>query len=56
MFLLQESSDIDTRDEQELCDSPVELLHVRVLSITVKHSRPMLHFSEMDVHFVNGIV
>lgn len=31
VFLLQESSDIDVRDEQELCDSPVEHLQVRLL-------------------------
>lgn len=29
--LLQEPSDIDIRDEQELCESPIEHLQVRFL-------------------------
>lgn len=35
--LLQESSDIDLSDEQELCDSPVEHLHVSFLSAITVH-------------------
>lgn len=58
VFLLQESSDIDMRDEQELCNRPVELLQVSFLWTiimhlpeTVKSNTAGALFSEMYAHF-----
>ena len=58
VFLLQESSDIDMRDEQELCDSPVELLQVSFYSTITMHLPETVGsdtagalFSEMYGHF-----
>lgn len=55
VFPLQEPSDIDFRDEQELCDSPVEHLQVRFLWTITTHLPEIAEawalFSEMTVHF-----
>lgn len=59
VFLLQELSDVDLSDEQELCDSLVEDLQVSFLWTVTDHHLPAsveadtagALFSEMTVHF-----